>query len=169
MVLRDMAQKRDWQPREQRLVSEFLFKEYPTTPYMTRVRLGSYAADLDPVQLAPAEIRMLTVRKRWADALILLKEKTIIVEGAIRSDPGDISKLEIYARLFVKTPEFKDRWTLPLELMLIYAIEDPVAVELAREKGIRCIPFRPDWIDDYLRLLAGRERRAPKAARLGGP
>ena len=95
--------------------------------------------------------------------MILLPDKTIIVEAKIRLDPGVISKLEIYRRLFLETPEYKDRWRLPLELMLVYAIEDPVTIELAREKGMRCVPFRPPWISDYLRLLSPRERRAPRA------
>jgi len=162
MVLSEISSRRNWQPREQRLLSEFLAKEYPTTPYVTRIRLGSVRPELITESLEPAERKMLYVTKRWADAIILLKGKTILIEAAIRSDPGDISKLELYKKLFYETPELADRTNMPLDLMLVYAIEDPVVIELARDKGIRCVPFRPPWISDYLKLLAPRERRAPR-------
>ena len=168
MVLKDFNNRRDWQPREQRLLSEFFAREYPTTPVATRVRLGSIEPELVTESLSEPERRMIRVFKRWADGLIFLPDKTIIVEAKIRLDPGVISKLEIYRRLFFETPEYKDRWTLPVELMLVFAIEDPVTIELAREKGIRCIPFRPEWVPEYLRLLTPRERRAPRVARAGG-
>jgi len=162
MVLEPMQNKRQWQPREQRLLSEFLASQYPTTPHMTRVRLGV----ADPREVGdpapPPEVALVRVFKRWVDGIILLPQKTILIEAKIRLDPGAIAKLHLYHKLFIQTPEFKERWHKPVEEMLVFAIEDPVVIQMAREEGIRSVPFHPPWIDDYLRLLAPRDRRAPR-------
>ncbi len=110
---------------------------------------------------------MLRVFKRYADAIVLTPGKTIIVEAKIRLNPGVISYLDLYARLFKETLEFKERWNLPIEKMLVFAIEDPVTIELARQNGIRAVPFQPPWIRDYLKLLTPRERRGVQKSALG--
>ncbi|GAJ09386.1 unnamed protein product, partial [marine sediment metagenome] len=42
-----MAGKRKWEPREIRMVSEYLASHYGRYPYKLRVRLGSVPAELD--------------------------------------------------------------------------------------------------------------------------
>ncbi len=157
-------EKRKHQPREQRLLSEFLAREYPTTPHMTRVRLGSVVPEEISETSLGRGVHLFRVFKRWADGLILLSDKTIIIEAKIRLEPGVITKLELYHKLFQETPEFKDRWHRPIEEMLVFAVEDPVTIQLAREHKIRAVEFHPPWVDDYLRILHPREREAPLAS-----
>jgi len=90
--------KRKWEPRELRLVSEFAAEYFPDCEIRMRVRLGRPTPELDIPDLTPKEAMLLAVWRRWADALIICPEKIILVEAAIRPDPGDISKLELYKR-----------------------------------------------------------------------
>jgi hypothetical protein len=153
-------EKRAWQPREMLMVAEALQKFFPGLPASTRVRLGMPHPELIFEDLSPEEIAMLRVWNRWADAVVFAPDRTYIIEGKIRPRLGPTEALELYTRLFLNTEEYRDRWKLPVEKVFIYAVEDPVLVNMAREKGIRTIQYQPSWLPDYLRLLAPRERRA---------
>ena len=85
-----------------------------------------------------------------------------LVEAKIRLVPGALEQLELYRRLFPKTPELAHLRDRRLELHVVYAVEDPALVALARERGVNVHLFRPPWVDAYLAELAHRERRAPQ-------
>lgn len=152
---------RKWQPREMRMLAEWLAERWPRTEYLTRVRLGRIEPRVDPSLLTPDEIHATGVHRRWADAVVLLPDRVLLIEAKILPKPGVISQLELYARLLPHTPELAEHAHKPIEMLLLYAIEDPLIQLLAREKGIRCLMYRPDWIDDYMAELFPRERRAP--------
>jgi hypothetical protein len=152
---------RKWQPRELRLISEFVAQEYTESTYQLRVRLGKIQPRVDGQFTDTAEERMLGVFRRWADAIVYLPDRLILIEAAIRPDPGKISQLELYERLIPNTPELQHVKHLPVEKLLLYAIPDHVLIELAREHGITCRQYRPPWIEEYLAELFPRERRSP--------
>ena len=156
-----MAKKvRKWEAREMRLVSEWIAREYPDRPYRTNVRLGSLHPRLKGKFLSESELRMAGVFRRWADALVFLDDRIILIEGAIRPQPGDISVLRLYKRLIPNTPDLAEYSNLPVEMVLLCSIPDPVLVELAREDGIRVVVYRPKWIEEYMEVLYPRERTA---------
>jgi len=142
------------------MVSEFLAKHYSDYPTRTRVRVGSIHPDLKPEELTDAEKRMVGVFRRWADAIVFMPGRLLLIEAAIRPSPGDISQLELYERLLPMTPELAEHKGKLIEKMLVWAIEDPPIAVMARERGIRVVYFHPKWIDDYLKILYPRERRA---------
>lgn len=142
------------------MVSEYLAKNYSEYPTKTRVRVGSIHPDLKPDQLTDAEKRAVGVWRRWADAIVFMPDRLILIEAAIRPQPGDISQLELYEHLLPQTPELAEHKGKPIEKVLLFALEDPVIVEMARARGISVTYFHPSWIDDYLRILYPRERRA---------
>lgn len=152
---------RKWEPRELRLVSEYITEYYPKYRSYTRVRLGAIHPGLEPEKYLPAERKMIGVWRRWADAIIIRHRDLILIEAAIRPEPGDISKLLLYERLIPYTPEFYDYKTWPVIKELVYAIEDPLIVSMCREVNIRPRKFKPKWVDEYLKTLFFRERRAP--------
>jgi len=154
-------EKRKWQAREMRLVSEYLAANYADYTTQTRVRLGSVHSDLHPEKLSPAELRAVGVWRRWADAIVVMPDRLILIEAAIRPNPGDISQLELYEHLLPKTPELAEHSGKRIEKVLLYALEDPVIVAMARERGIRVVYFRPAWVEEYLAILYPRERRSP--------
>jgi hypothetical protein len=161
-----MKEKRKWQPREQLMLSEWLAKEYPQYEYRMRVRLGTYPIERDEAgrYLPDAEMRMLGVWRRWADAIVFLPDRLVLVEAAIRPSPGKLAQLELYKELIPHTPELAEFRDFPIEMVLVYAIEDPVLIKLAREKNIRCVHYIPKWLPAYLEILYPRERRAPSPA-----
>lgn len=141
------------------MVTEYLTKTYPRTFWATRVRLGSPHPELLTPGISEEERRMIGVWRRWADAVIVQKDKVIIMEAAIRPDPGDVSKLELYRRLLPVTDEYRQYKDRPVECVLLYAIEDPATILMAREQGIKCIEYKPDWLSSYMALLTARETR----------
>lgn len=159
MVKKNTTQKRE--PREMRLVSEYLAIKYGKYPNITRARLGGIHPALMPEKLSAEERRLVTVWKRWCDALVFLPRKTILIEAAILPTPADISILENYGFLFKRTPEYEDYWKKPLELLLLYSISDPVVVKMARDRKIKVDQFFPDWLTPYIRGLQRRKQRPP--------
>lgn len=155
-----MPRGRDrWLPREMRLVSEYLVNAYPRAIHLTRVRLGTWEPRAEELHLTESELRMLGSFRRWADAIVITSSEMVLIEGALRPDTGEASKLEIYARLVPSTPELRDYLDRPLRLELVYAIGDAVVVQYCRERGIRCVEFRPPWLDEYFASLAARQGR----------
>jgi len=154
--------KRSWQPREMQMLNEWLAKNYPKALVMTRVRLGAPPVEPGRGDLGPGEIRMIGVWRRWADAIVITDNKILLIEAAIRPNPGKIAQLELYEMLIPQTPELAPWRDLPIEKILLYAIEDPATIWLARQKGIRAIYYAPPWLDSYLELLYPRERRGPR-------
>jgi len=152
---------RRWQPRELQLVAEYLVKEYPGAIHMLRVRLGGLHPSLDSETLTDPEKRLLSPFRRWADAIVIKDDEMVLIEAAIMPEPGDVSKLELYSRLVYSTAELEEYRDLPLVGELVYAIEDPLVIVMARERGFRVKYFRPKWVDDYLKERAERMRRAP--------
>lgn len=152
---------RKWQPRELRMISEWLAQEYPDATYETRVRLGRIEPRVEGAYVSDEESRMLGVFRRWADAIVFLPDRLILIEAAIRPEPGDISKLKLYERLIPNTPELEKYRDLPVVKVLLYAMPDDLLLVMAREEGIEVRYFRPAWIEEYLKELYPRERRSP--------
>ena len=153
--------RRKWEPREMRLCSEYCATFHHRGVILTRVRLGPYPAELLKYVSAEEEARMITVWRRWADALVIYPDRVVLIECAIRPNPGKISQLLLYKELFYKTPELEYLKDRRLELELVYAIEDPATVLLAQKHGIRAVYFKPAWVEEYIAQLFPRERRGP--------
>lgn len=153
---------RKWQPRELRMLSEFLAENYPGDDYRTRIRLGKIQPRIEGTFLTEEERLHLGVFRRWADALVIQPDRLILIEAKIRPQPGVISQLQLYKRLVPNTPELQRFLDRPLEMLLVYAIQDALLIEMAREAGIKCIHYRPEWIDEYIAELYPRERRATR-------
>lgn len=142
------------------MVSEFLAKHYGEYETRTRVRVGSIHPDLKPEQLSDSERRAVGVWRRWADAIVFMPDRVILIEAAIRPEPGKISQLELYERLLPLTPELAEHKHKKIDKVLLFAIEDPALVDMARSRGIKTVYFCPDWIQDYLNILDRRKRTA---------
>ena len=154
-----MAKKRNWQPREMLMVSEYLVKYYAKWPYKMRVRLGSIPQELVREGMSWPELRAAGVWRRYADAVVIKPKQLIIIEAAIKPNAGDISQLQLYKELLPHTPELEPYGNRPIALELVYAMEDPIVLKMARKAKIRVVLYRPDWLDEYLAILHPTERR----------
>jgi len=115
---------------------------------------------------------MLRVRMRWADAVILLREKIIVVEGKLRASEflKGLGELQVYTHLLKVTPEFekfKDRMVVG---RLLTPIEDPVVNAIARQQGIETAVYKPKFWADFITAIQPRQGRAirPEEAQLLG-
>jgi len=150
--------KRDWQPREQRLVAEYIARFYPEDPSRTHVHLGMVPPRVRGRYIDDRATRLIGVFRRWADALVFLPDRIILIEGKILPQPGVLSQLKLYARLLPATPELAEHRHKPIEKVLVCAIEDPQITAMAREENVKVVTFKPAWLDDYLDILYPSEK-----------
>src|SRR6266508_5721537 len=114
------------EPREMRLVAEWAVRTFPLAELKLRVDVGDLRTALQDTGLTAAELRRLGRSRRWVDAMIVEPAAVHLVEGKIRLTPGGLEQLELYRALFPLTPELAHLRHLPLELHLVFAVEDPV-------------------------------------------
>jgi hypothetical protein len=148
------------EPRESRLLSEYLAAKWPGKRIIFQPRLGLQIPQNGDTPLTYAELRLAGVWRRYPDAVILLPDRAIIVECSVKPDPGKISILELYGELFPKTPEMEEFAKLPVELLLVWGIPDTACQVLATRKGIRVEVYQPQWVLDWLDTLRPRDKRA---------
>lgn len=152
--------------REARLLTEWLAAAHPGAFVQTRVFLGRTEPAVASKGLTPAEVRMLGTSRRWVDAVVIDATTVYLYEAKIRLEPKALAELDLYNRLFPYTTEFQSWKDWPRELHLLYAVEDPVVLAIAREQGIKAHLFHPAWIDEYLQSLAANKQVAPRPSGL---
>ena len=147
---------------ELRLVSEWLAAERAAYWYQLRVRLGDLPKAVGSAASSDAERELLRgAWARWADAIVELPDRTEIIEAKMVLTPGAIAQLELYARLLPLTPTLSHRKHLPAQLVLLYAVPDAMVIEMAHERKIITVLYRPGWVDEWLASYAARKHRAP--------
>ena len=151
--------KQTRQPRELRLVAEFLASQYPNERVMTQVRLGPINPTMSRPELTNAERMVIGNFRRSADGVVLLRDWVLIVEGYMVPHLGKASQLLAYMRLFPTTPELKEFSGLPIRGLLVGPIEDPILSRTASDFFIGFQLFRPDWAVEYLKGFGGRFQR----------
>lgn len=141
---------RTYTPRERRLLSEFLSFNYPRARVITNVRLGPYplqtARPLPPNVPATA----LSSFRRYADAIVIEPAQLTIIEAKIINAPVAVADLLLYKRLLPMTPDLAQYIHLPVRLLIVAAINDPILEQIAQEQGITTITFTPSWVYDDL-------------------
>lgn len=143
------------------MVGEWVSQTFPHTRYQTQVRLGRIQPRNADGQFTPEEKRMLGLWRRRIDCIVFLPDRLLLVEAVLRALPGKLMVLKLYEKLVRQTPELAEYHDLPVQKVLLYAIEDPVLLIIAREEGILPIRFVPRWYDEWLETLEPRHKRAP--------
>lgn len=143
------------------MVSEWVTKTFPHSRFQTQVRLGKIQPRLPNGTYTPDEAKMLGLWRRRIDCLVFLEDRVLLVEAVLRALPGKLMVLKLYEKLVRQTPELAEYRHLPVQKVLLYAIEDPVLLNIAKEEHILAIRYVPKWFDEYLDALKPREKRAP--------
>ncbi len=125
--------------KETDLLNAWLWEKHRTDVQWRRIRLGV----LPTKQLA----RMYMTLLRWADAIVLKDGVVYIVEAKLRAQPGVISQLELYNKLFANTPEFTQYREWPRKMKILTSVIDLNMVELASEKGIDYEVFTEEQVN----------------------
>jgi hypothetical protein len=157
------ARRRHW---EEELLAEYLAQRHPDARVMTRVRLGPpMGTGLQP-GLSEAEQRLVGAAfRRWADALIIEPGLLTIVEAAMMPDPGDTSRVLTYMRLLDSTPELEEFRAHARRGMVLWAVDDPFARQIALEAGFAVEIFRPSNFMQWISTTRARETGKARAPR----
>lgn len=153
------------QPREERLLAEYLARFYPKAKVQMHVRLGNAPLLHNNVPLEPAERKLLKNFSRHADALIVEPDRVTLVEAKVIPSPGSISEIEFYGELFGSDDDYKAYASLPLRLLLVWGFDDPVLRRMALKRGIAVELYSPDWLGEALRAKFPHHLRATRPSR----
>jgi len=115
---------------------------------------------------------MLKVRMRWADAVILLPEKLIVVEGKLRASEflKGVGELQLYTHLVPHTEEFLAWKGTQVVGRLVIPFEDPAVIAITRRQGMETAIYKPTFWAAFLDTIQPRQGRAirPEEAQLLG-
>ena len=136
-------------------MSEYLALKHPHDFVKMRVRLKTPELLAPGLELGPQERALLKRYARWVDALVVPGATAILYEFKIMPDPGIISQLYLYGKLFQADPDYSDYNTLPLVLKVVWAFSDPVLRGIAEDFGILVEVFSPSWVAESLKLGMG--------------
>lgn len=161
--------KRSYTPWEIMMISEWVAKSFPAARWQTNVRLGKPQPRNADGQYSADELTLLGCWRRRVDAIVVLEDRVLLVEAILRADPGKVSILKLYEKLVPQTPELAEFGHLPIQKVLLYAIEDPVLNVVARDEGILPIQFVPSFFDQWFSKLRGRDKRTPRSDFLEHP
>jgi len=131
---------RGYVPRETRLIREWLAEFHPTALQWRRVRLGAIPGT--------PEAAIYKGIRHWADCIFFEDDTVHIVEAKMRPLVDAIAQLELYNKLFDKTPEFKQYWDKPRKLETVDA--------MCKEKGIELVVYTKPWVEEYWKKVIAR-------------
>jgi len=151
--------RREW---EAEYVAEYVSAEFPGEKVVYHCRLGTWPTPLTEVALSEEEQAMLRVRMRWADAVILLPKKILVVEGKLRASEflKGLGELQLYVHLVPHTEEFLAWKGTPVVGRLLIPIADPVVEAIARQQGIETAVYKPKFWKEFLTAIQPRQARA---------
>ena len=157
-----MSAKRPYIPAEGRLVVEFCAMRWPGERLVLRPRLGSIKILGQRTDLSDGEVKAVGVWRRWADAIVLTASKVYVVEAQLQPLAGVVSELELDCELFPDTPEVMEWRILPVQGVIVQAVDDPVIRRLAAARGQLFELFRPPWVDDVFKRWNARSVATPR-------
>jgi hypothetical protein len=154
------VQRQARRQREQLLVSQYVAENYPTGRVMFQQRVGPIPPTVNESGLTRGQKLALGSFRRVADAVIILPNKLLIIEGYVHVQLGKLSQLLTYIELLPMTPELGAFASLPVEAMLLGAQRDPIMDQMAAKFGIKMVIFQPQWVKDYLLTVDSRKARS---------
>jgi hypothetical protein len=156
--------RRGYRLWEEEMLAEYCATFHRDALVMSRVRLGELPGARPDMTLTEEERRLVgAVWRRWADAVVIERDRLLVVETGLVPDPGDISQVQTYLRLVGATPELAAYHALPRRGLLVWAVDDPYCREVAVAAGLEVRIYRPSHFREWIETKRGRERRAPVA------
>jgi len=89
----------------------------------------------------------------WVDAVVILRDKMVLLEGKIRKPAEGLGQLLLYKALLPQTPELSPYAALPVEMLLVTPRPDPRVIGVAASLGIKIEIYTKDWVQEYLRSV----------------
>jgi hypothetical protein len=151
------------------LLREWSARMFPGEQLLEQMRLGPTRSHLVGVTVTPALEAALRVNNWYADGVLFLADKTLIVESKIKPNPSAVGQVLFYARLAIRTPVFQSRLGLPIQTAVLFAEADNDVSDFARALGVAVFTHTPMWIADYLQLVQFRARSSLVEEPVSGP
>ncbi len=138
--------KRKQRMVERQLVHEYVLANFPDAiAKFFNLRMGRPPAEV--LKKYPgADPKHFRVWQGYADVVIVLKDRIIILEGKVYHPRNAIAQLEEYYQNAGSTSELQPYLPRPIEKLLVTAIASPSTLELARTNNINVEVFRPTWL-----------------------
>lgn len=150
--MKNMA-KKEYKQRERRYVPEYVNERYPERiAVFYNMAIGPAPEEL--AQRNP-EIPLAHFRRWrfWIDAVVILKDRMLLLEGKLRKPAEGLGQLLLYRALLPQTPELEPYKLLPIDMVLITPRPDPRVIGVANSLGINIVIWTKPWVQDYLRSL----------------
>lgn len=145
--------RKDYEAHERRYVPEYVTLKYPDK--VTVFYNASIGPPPEELWKAHPEIPFEYFRswRFYADAVVVLKDRVVIVEGKIRKPADGLGQLLMYKALVPLTPELRPYAGLSLQLLLVMPRADPRIVGVAQTLGITVDVYNTPWLTEYLKRL----------------
>jgi len=143
----------EYKQRERRYVPEYVNERFPDrVAVFYNMAIGPAPETL---YRAHPEIPIEHFRRWrfWIDAVVILRDKMILVEGKIRTPAEGLGQLLFYRALLPQTPELSPYADLPVEMRLVTPRPDPRVIGFAASVGIVIDIWSKDWVQEYLRSV----------------
>ena len=142
--------KRKWQPRETRYMQEFILAALSPSQTFFRMRLGGVSEEEAAALPVNVSTRVYTVTQRYADAICIYPNDVEIWEAKLIRPLTAVTQLQLYERLFRRTPEFAAYKDWDINLHLLTPIRDPDLEDICEENEISIHYWEPEWVSEYL-------------------
>ncbi len=146
---------------ETRLLMDYLSAAYSGRRWMTNIRVGPIEPHVPRAGLTDSQKKILGAYRRYADAVVPLEGRLVVVETTMFKAVQKIGPLLEYVDLVPQTPELAEFAGWPVVGELVSPIPDPRAEALCRNVGLAFRVYVPDWLDQFTAQYERRFRRAP--------
>jgi len=114
------------------------------------MRLGGVSVEDAAALPENVSTRVYTVTQRYADAILLFDDRVEIWEAKLIRPLTAVTQLQLYERLFKRTPEFAAYSDYDIDLHLLTPIRDPDLEDICTENEILIHYWEPEWVSEYL-------------------
>ena len=140
-----MFPRRKREELEARLAAEWAQERHPEAQLEFRAWLGPLPTMLDGGLYQVYSPNLYQVLGKWADVIALYPDRAVLAEVKIKLRPEALGQLLVYRDLFNRTPRFSAWNKLPLECIVVYAVQDLAVVRQCALQGIECEHYAPAW------------------------
>jgi len=140
---------------EPRWVSQYVAETWPDAQVRMRCPLGPIPKDVEQAYGLERGLRIFRPWRPEVDALVVLPDRLVLVEGKVFRPMDGIAKLPVYKGLVPDTPELKPLLPRPVDMQLLVVRPLPWVKAAADRAGITLVDYAPDWV---VRVWEERDR-----------
>lgn len=151
----------------ERILVEYLTKNYAPGTWTTNVRVGEIAPEISKLFVTDKERRMAMSSTYIVDAVVILPNEVILIEVEMEIFIKAVCQIEFYGHLFGTTERFRDHWHKPRRLIVVSTNESDLLHWWANMHGVHWIVYVPLWWPEWLSTRAQR-RYTPTPVKVPG-